>query len=169
MWGSRTLLSGVNCLDSHLVSCVIQMALFNVCPIVSFRLVSHMSSMIRSVSKPIKHDLISHASTDQQRPKIRHFLWNIGSKYIQGQSWSFKSCKWECSKIEVHGIEHHCEMVRWCYDKECEMVGCSRMLQWHKQCCSGFIRNRLRNITRNVTVFSLQLKIQTVSEEFNNF
>jgi len=80
------------------------MALFYVCLIVSFRLMFNMSSMIRYASKPIRRNLKNHALTDQQKPATRHFLRNISFKYIQGQSLSFKSCKWECIKLEAHGI-----------------------------------------------------------------
>jgi hypothetical protein len=63
-----------------------------------------MPVMIRSVSKPIRHDLINQALTYQQKSTTRHFLGNISYKYIQGQMFSFNSFKRDCIELAVRGI-----------------------------------------------------------------
>jgi len=74
------------------------------CHIVSFRLVFHMSSMIRTVGKPIRHDLIDHALTDQQNRKhatsyeisalniFKVRVWVL--KVVNGHVVSLKSSLW---------------------------------------------------------------------------
>jgi hypothetical protein len=83
-------------LESYLVSLLIQLTLFGVSLIMSFHLVSHVSSTLSSVSKLIRHDFINEALTFQQKPTACHILRNVSRKYIQGQIVSLKGIKWDC-------------------------------------------------------------------------